>query len=45
MPVAVRYVCPKCKGETEIEGETCIACSFKAYMKNMKGDKHPFIKL
>lgn len=27
MPIPVKYVCPKCKGETDMQGELCVRCS------------------
>lgn len=41
MPVPVKYVCPRCKGETDMEGQPCLSCCFKAHMKYVAGNKHP----
>lgn len=39
MPVPVKYVCPKCKGETDIPNTECIACSLEKLI-NRTGFKH-----
>lgn len=39
MPVPVKLVCPKCKGETDIPNKACIACCFEKLI-NETGCKH-----
>lgn len=39
MPVIVKFKCPKCKGETEVENKLCRACDFMKDL-NKNGGKH-----
>jgi predicted RNA-binding Zn-ribbon protein involved in translation (DUF1610 family) len=41
MPVIVKFTCPKCRGETDIEGVRCIACSMHDLIKSQGGKYFP----
>lgn len=40
MPVPARSICPKCKGETDIPRENCLACAYQNHCKILNGSKH-----
>jgi hypothetical protein len=40
MPVPARDKCPKCRGETDVRQEACLACAFHKEVKILDGAKH-----
>ena len=44
MPIPVKYVCPKCKGETELPNTPCIPCTYQKEIVNQNRYKHTIIK-
>jgi hypothetical protein len=40
MPVAIKYKCLKCRGETDTENTLCIYCSMLSVIKSIDGAKH-----
>lgn len=40
MPVPVKYKCPKCNGETDIDKQKCLYCMFEEYLKSFANAKH-----
>jgi hypothetical protein len=41
MPVIVKFTCRKCRGEADIEGVRCIACSMHDLIKSQGGKYFP----
>jgi hypothetical protein len=39
MPIPIQRKCPRCKGETDMEGRPCMPCAMKEIMK-FQGFKH-----
>jgi hypothetical protein len=39
MPIPVQSKCPRCKGETDMEGRLCMSCAMKEIIK-FQGFKH-----